>query len=151
VEGHPPDDDRLPPPPLDEPAQEGGFAGSIAEGVKKALLTGVGALFLGEEGARRIARDWKLPKDLANFVAQQAGGAKDELLRVFADEFRRFLESETVRREMLKALAEHTIEIHAEIRVRPAGEGAPAPAPEVTATVRSKPSAAHRGGKKGGR
>jgi hypothetical protein len=150
VEGHPPDDEGLPP-PLDEPAPEAGFAGSIAEGMKKALLAGVGALFLGEEGARRIARDWKLPKDVANFIAQQAGGAKDELLRVFADEFRRFLESETVRREMVKALTEHTIEIHAEIRVRPAGEGAPAPAPEVTATVRTKPSSAHRSGKKGAR
>jgi hypothetical protein len=151
VEGRPPDDEALP--PLDETAgasaSDPGFAGSIAEGVKKALLAGVGALFLGEEGARRIARDWKLPKELAGFVAQQAGGAKDELLRVFADEFRRFLESETLRRELLRTLEGHTVEIQAEIRIRPAGEGAPRP--EVTATVRSKPSGAPRAGKKGGR
>ena len=145
MEGRPPHDEETLPPL--EPAPEAGLAGSIAEGVKKALLTGVGALFLGEEGARRIARDWKLPKDLANFVAQQAGGAKDELLRVFADEFRRFLESETVRREMMKALTGHTIEIHAEIRVRPEGEGTP----EVTAAVRSRPSPGSRPARKGPR
>jgi hypothetical protein len=151
VEGHPPDDEALP--PLDETssASDPGFAGSIAEGVKKALLAGVGALFLGEEGARRIARDWKLPKELASFVAQQAGGAKDELLRVFGEEFRRFLESETLRRELLKVLADNSIEIRAEIRLRPAGEGTP-PRPEVSASVQAKPtSAAPRGGKKGGR
>jgi hypothetical protein len=135
VEGRPPDDDR--PPSLEETtAGDPGLAGSIAEGVKKAFLAGVGALFLGEEGARRIARDWKLPKDVANFVAQQAGGAKDELLRVFGDEFRRFLESETIRRELLKVLAESAIEIHAEIRLRPLGDGPPAP--EVTASVKTK-------------
>jgi len=141
VEGRPPDDDPLP--PLEEPLGDPGLAGSIAEGVKKALLAGVGALFLGEEGARRMARDWKLPKELANFVTQQAGGAKDELLRVFGDEFRRFLESETLRRELLKVLADHAIEIRAEIKLRPLGEGPPEP--EVTASVVSKP----RGGKKG--
>ena len=143
MEGRPPDDDRLP--PLDGSAPDPGLAGSIAEGVKKAFLAGVGALFLGEEGARRIARDWKLPKELAGFVAQQAGGAKDELLRVFADEFRRFLESEAMRRELLRSLSGHTIEIHAEIRVRPEGAGA---APQVTASVRAKPAPR---GKKGAR
>jgi hypothetical protein len=149
VEGHPPDE-PLPPLDAETPTSDAGLAGSIAEGVKKAFLSGVGALFLGEEGARRIARDWKLPKELASFVAQQAGGAKDELLRVFADEFRRFLESETARREMLKALTDHTVEIHAEIRLRPAHEDRPS-APEVKASVRTRPSGPARGGRKGGR
>jgi hypothetical protein len=143
MEGRPPEDEPLQPP--EAPAEDSGLAGSIAEGMKKALLAGVGALFLGEEGARRIARDWKLPKDVANFVAAQAGGAKDELLRVFADEFRRFLESETVRRELLKALADNTLEIHAEIRLRRPGEDPPAP--EVSASVKARP----HGGRKGPR
>jgi hypothetical protein len=144
MEGRPPEDEPLQPPEApDAPAVDSGLAGSIAEGVKKAFLAGVGALFLGEEGARRIARDWKLPKDVANFVAEQAGGAKDELLRVFADEFRRFLESETVRREMLKALAGNTLEIHAEIRLRPAGEDPPTP--EITGSVKAKPHGNRKG------
>jgi hypothetical protein len=132
VEGHPPDDrdDPLIAPPGDE----AGFRGSIADGVKKALLAGVGALFLTEEGARRLARDWKLPKDVAAYIGQQAESAKAEILRLFADEIRRFLESESVRREFWKALSENAIEIHAEVRFRPEKDGPPRP--EVTASVR---------------
>jgi hypothetical protein len=134
VEGHPPDDDDplVAPPPVDD----GGLRGSITDGVKKALLAGVGALFLTEEGARKLARDWKLPKDLAAFIGQQAQSAKEDILRMFTDEIRRFLESELVRREFLKALSENTIEIRAEIRLRPDAQGAPRP--EVSAEVKSR-------------
>ena len=37
-------------------AADEGARGSLADGVKKALLAGVGALFLTEEGARRLLR-----------------------------------------------------------------------------------------------
>jgi hypothetical protein len=123
---------------------DGGFRGSIADGVKKALLAGVGALFLTEEGARRLARDWKLPKDVAGFIGQQAQSAKDEILRLFADEIRRFLESESVRREFWSALSDNAIEIRAEIRVRPekdrpaGSEKDGPPRPEVAARVRHR-------------
>ena len=132
MEGFPPDDPLIPPIPT--PTDDVGAHGSIADGVKKALLAGVGALFLTEEGARRLARDWKLPKDVAAFIGQQAHSAKDEILRLFSDEIRRFLESESVRREFWKALSENAIEIRAEIRFRPEKNGAPRP--EVTASVR---------------
>jgi hypothetical protein len=140
VEGNlPGDDDPLAEPAPPDPTADGGLAGSIAEGVKKALLAGVGALFLTEEGARRIARDWKLPKDLATFVGQQASGAKEELLRVFGDEFRRFLESDSVRREFWKALSQNAIEIKAEIRLRPLGDGPPVPEVKASVTPRRRP------------
>jgi hypothetical protein len=127
-----PEDPLIPPPEGDD----GGVRGTLADGVKKALLAGIGALFMTEEGARRLARDWKLPKDLANFIGQQAQGAKDEILRLFSEEVRGFLESENVRREFLKALTEHSIEIRAEIRFKPAGEGQARP--EITAEVKPK-------------
>jgi hypothetical protein len=133
VEGTLPDD---PSDPL-EPAEGEGPRGSIADGVKKAILAGMGALFLTEESARRLARDWKLPKEVIGFIGQQAQGAKDELLRVFADEVRRFLDSELVRREFWKALTDNTIELHAEIRFRPNADGKPKP--EVTGAARAKP------------
>ena len=148
MEGRPPEDEDplIPPPgPEEPPADEAGLRGTIADGVKKALLAGVGALFLTEEGARRLARDWKLPKDVAAFIGQQATSAKDELLRVFSEEIRRFLENEAVRREFWKELANSTVEIHAEIRLRPASEDG-SPRPEVTAEVKSR-----RAGKKAGK
>jgi hypothetical protein len=124
-----------------EPAP-GGARGFVPESLKKAILAGVGALFMTEEGARRLAGEWKLPKELVGFIGQQARGAKEEVLRVFSEEIRRFLESELVRRELLKALGGMAVDIHAEIRVRPAGsEGRP----EVTAEVRHAPPRRRRG------
>ncbi len=128
---------NLPEDPL-EPIAPGEDAsrGSLADGVKKALLAGMGALFLGEESARRLARDWKLPKELIGFVGQQAQAAKDEILRVFAGEFRRFLESESVRKEFLKGLTENTIELEMRIRFRPDAAGEPRPFVESAARSR---------------
>lgn len=139
MEGSRPVDPLVPPVDGDATeAGEGGGRGFLAESVRKALLAGVGALFMTEEGARRLARDWKLPKDVIAFVGQQAQSAKDEVLRMFAEEVRRFLQSEAVRREFWKALSDNTIEVRAEIRVRPDLAGRPRPRAE--ASVRRKPS-----------
>jgi hypothetical protein len=127
-----------------------GSRGFIPDAVRKALLAGLGAFFLTEEGARRLAREWKLPKELIGYVGQQAVSAKDEILRVFSDEVRRFLESEAVRREFWKALSSMAIEVRAEIRLKPSNGGAPRP--EVKATVRpipSKPKGRARAKRKG--
>ncbi len=104
-----------------EPAAAGTEARSfVAEAVRKALLTGVGAFFLTEEGARRLAREWKLPKDLAGYIVSQAQGAKDEILRVVSQEIRRFFESEAFRQEVLKLIGSMALEVKAEIRFKEA-------------------------------
>jgi len=113
-----------------------GVGGALQDTLRKALLAGMGALFLTEEGARRLAREWKLPKELIGYLGQQASGAKDEILRVFSDEVRRFFESEAVRREFTRALSAMVVEVKAEIRVRPAEDGSPKP--EVKAEVRAR-------------
>jgi hypothetical protein len=163
MEGRPPFDETDPPldPDAPEPFDDvsgtgegttpppGGARGLIPDAVKKALLAGVGALFMTEEGARKLARDWKLPKEVIGFIGQQASGAKDEVLRVFSDEVRRFLESEAVRREFWKALSAMAIEVKAEIRLVPAEDGKPSPV--VKAAVRAKRTAAAPGRRKGKR
>ncbi len=128
---------NLPEDPL-EPTAAGEEAsrGSLADGVKKALLAGMGARFLGEGCARRLARDWKLPKELIGFVGQQAQAAKDEILRVFAGEIRRFLESESVRKEFWRGLTENTLELEMRIRFRPDAAGEPRPSVEASARSR---------------
>ena len=122
------------PPPPGAPGEPSG--GLLADAVKKAVLAGVGALFLTEEGARKLAREWKLPKELISYVVSQAAGAKNEMLRIVSDEVRRFLESEAVRREFVKALGSLAIEIQAEVRFKEAGKGRPG----VKATVRPRPA-----------
>jgi hypothetical protein len=121
----------------DEPVGEAGTKG-LQEALRKVLLTGMGALFLTEEGARRLAREWKLPKELAGYLGQQASGAKDEVMRIFSQEVRRFFESEAVRRDVTRALSSMVVEVKAEIRVRPDENGEPRP--EVKAEVRARPA-----------
>jgi hypothetical protein len=113
-----------------EGAAPRGFLGDV---VRKAVLTGVGALFLTEEGARKLAREWKLPKELATYLVTQAQGAKDEVLRVVGSEIRRFFESDALKREVSRLLSHTSIEVRAEIRFKEAR-----PRTEVSATVRPR-------------
>jgi hypothetical protein len=142
-------EDPLDAPPSTEPAGShepaGGPGGMVADAVKKAVLAGVGALFLTEEGARKLAREWKLPKELISYVGGQAAGAKAEILRIVSDEIRRFLESEALRSEFLKVLSSMAVEIKAEIRLVDAGDGKVEP----TVTRASVSPARKRGGARG--
>lgn len=109
--------------PGESPAGEGtpgSLGGMVADVVRKAVLAGAGALFLTEESARRLAREWKLPKELAGFLVSQAQGAKEEVLRIVSAEVRRFLESETFREELLRILGSTALEVNAEIRLKDA-------------------------------
>jgi hypothetical protein len=131
--------------PRDEvqPEEDGSAAGKggfVADAVRKAVLAGLGAVFLTEEGARKLARDWKLPKELISYVVSQAAGAKTEVMRVVSDEIRRFMQSDALRREFIRALTSMSIEVTAEIRLKDAGGGRVKPA--VKASVR--PRAARR-------
>ena len=95
----------------------------VTDAVRKAFLAGVGAIFMTEEGARRLARDWKLPKEVLGFVTSQASGAKDEVLRIMTEEIRKFFQSESLRREFVKLISSMSLEVHAEIRLKDAGGG----------------------------
>jgi len=122
----------------EEPGSEGGPSGpkGLQDALRKVLLAGMGAIFLTEEGARKLAREWKLPKELVGYLGQTASGAKDEVLRVFSDEVRRFFESEAVRREVIRTLSSMVVEVKAEIRVRPDEKGEPRP--DVKAEVKAR-------------
>jgi hypothetical protein len=118
--------------------------GGLQDALRKALLAGMGAIFLTEEGARRLAREWKLPKELIGYLGSQASGAKDEILRIFSEEVRRFFESEAVRREFARALSSMVVEVKAEIRVRPSEDGGFEP--EVKADVKARRSTSPKKG-----
>jgi len=108
------------------------------------MVAGLGAVFMTEEGIRAYVKDLKLPKDVMGYVVGQAGKSKTELFRVIGEELRRFFESERLRRELAKLLSEVTIEVNAEIRLRPDKS-----APEVRLkSARARPTRA-AGRKKG--
>lgn len=103
--------------------ENGGARSIVSETVRKAVLTGLGAFFLTEEGARKLAREWKLPKEIVGFITAQATSAKDEIVRVVSEEVRRFFESEALRREFLRVVSSMSIEVHAEVRLKPTSRG----------------------------
>jgi hypothetical protein len=129
-----PDEAPAPPPSEGQPAEsaEGGARRLVADTVRKAVLTGLGAVFLTEESARKLARDWTLPKEIVGYIASQAGGAKDEIVRVISEEVRKFFESEALRREFLRLLTSMSIEVHAEVRLKPAQGGRVEPEVKVS-------------------
>ena len=121
-----PDDDDLPP---DEAKK---LSGLVPDIVRRAVLTGVGALFMTEEGIRNLVTEMKLPKDALAFLLSQADKSRAEVARVVTQEMRRFLESETLRREIWKLLTSVTLEVNASIQLKPSGE------PGIRAKVRTK-------------
>jgi hypothetical protein len=121
-------------PPVPEPddpelLRSGGFVPDI---VRRAVLTGVGALFMTEEGIRKSVGDLKLPKDALSFLASQAERTRGEVARVVTQEVRRFLESETLRREVMKLLTGVTLEVNATLQLKPGGK------PGIKARIRRK-------------
>jgi hypothetical protein len=126
----------------DEEPSERESRGFVTEWVRKLAVAGMGAIFMTEEGLRSLASQLKLPKEALAFILAQAEKTKGEISRVITDEIRRFLQSEKLREEFLKLLSQMTIEVKAEVRLKPdSGE----PKVEVTELNARR---ARRGGKK---
>ncbi len=111
----PPSDD----PPGDDSAKRGRLEGFIPDLVKRTFYAGLGALFTTEEGIRKMANDFQLPKDVANYLIQQAAASKDELFRIVGRELRNALQQMDMAGELQKLLTAISFEIKTEIRFIP--------------------------------
>ncbi|MCU1282608.1 MAG: hypothetical protein JWM53_6154 [bacterium] len=111
--------------------KRGRLEGFIPDIVKRTFYAGLGAVFTTEEGIRKIASDLKLPKDVANYLIQQAASSKDELFRVVGKEMRGFLESVNISGELQKLLTSLSFEIKTEIRFIPNAEAIAGIKPDV--------------------
>ena len=111
--------DELPPEdPLDgEDSDE--KKGFVPDFVRRMAWAGIGAVFMSEEGIRRLAGQLKLPKEALGFLLSQADKTKDEIGRVVSDEVRKLLQSDRLRDEFLKMIAGMTIEVRAEVKLVP--------------------------------
>lgn len=116
-----------------------GPAGAMADLVRRALLAGVGAVFMTEEGLRKNLVDLKLPKEAFSYLAGQADRTRREVSRVLRNEIRRFLNSDAFKQEIANVMSGLTLEVKAEIRLKPTPKGPVRP--EVDADVRVKTSA----------
>lgn len=93
--------------------------GFVPDLLKRTFYAGLGAIFTSEEGLRRIANEFSLPKDVANYLITQAQGTKSELFRIVAGEVRGFLESLNLSEELQRLLTSLSFEIKTEVRFIP--------------------------------
>lgn len=106
---------------LPMPEDEGEPRGGVGEMVRRALLAGVGAVFMTEENIRKTMADLKVPKEAFSYLVGQADRTRTEATRILRNEVRRFLNSEAFRKELVRLLSGLTLEIKAEVRLRPEG------------------------------
>lgn len=91
-------------------------ASKVSDWVKKTFMTGVGAVFMTEEGIRNALSDMKLPKSVVSAAVSQADKTKKEISSLIAKEVRGFLDRIAVEDIIKKFLAGQSIEIHATIK-----------------------------------
>jgi len=91
----------------------------IPDMVKRALLTGVGALFMTEEGIRNTVTELRLPKEVMNTLLKQAESNKAKLLEAISGELRNYLEKLDIDGILQKILTSLTFQITTEVRFVP--------------------------------
>jgi hypothetical protein len=127
--------------PLEEEARvRGRLEQFIPEIVRRTIFAGLGAVFTTEEGIRKLASEIPLPKEVVNFLIQQAGSSKDELFRIVARELRTFLESANLAGELQKLLTSLSFEIKTEVRFIPNDEAVSGLKPDLKRKVTIKRS-----------
>lgn len=126
------DDDR------DEKSVRKRLEGFVPDLVKRTFYAGLGAVFTTEEGIRKLANEFSLPKDVVTYLVSSANSTKDELYRIVARELRGFLEGLNLSQEMAKLLTTLSFEIKMEARFIPNDEAVTGVKPDIKKRVAIK-------------
>ena len=134
------DEHNLPPPDLED---REGMRPRAADLLRRVLVSGVGALFMTEEGIRSLVKEMKLPKEVIGAVIAQADRTKSDVARVVGTEVRSFLESTRMREELVRMLTQMRLEVRAEVGFKPRDEASTLFEPTVRGkvAVKRKPGA----------
>jgi hypothetical protein len=137
----PTEDDELPDERDKDKAEKrlrGRLEGLVPDLVKRTFYAGLGAVFTTEEGIRKLANEFSLPKDVAAYLINSAQSTKDELFRIVAREMREFLENLNITNELAKILTTLSFEIKTEIRFIPNDEKLGGVKPDIKKNVTVK-------------
>ena len=88
----------------------------LPDSIRKAVVGGLSAVLMTEEGIRNAVSDMRLPKDAIAFLAQQTERTRRELYRMVSDEVKGFLGNLDIGGAMRKALSGMRVEVKAELR-----------------------------------
>ncbi len=103
---------------------EAGPSPAIPDFVRRALTAGFSSFFLTGEALREALGD-SLPKEWADFAAEQSTRARSELIERLSVELGRAVEDVDWTAVLAKLLAGHTLEVNARVRVVESDEGRP--------------------------
>ena len=129
--------------------EDEGARGSLSDSIRKALVTGLSAVMLTEEGIRGAIGDLRLPKEAIAYLSAQTERTRKEFFRLASDELKGFLKKIDLTDEVRKALVGLKVEVKAELRF--VDEGAPRttvkaelkdveePAPKTKTKTKTKP------------
>ena len=90
--------------------------GGIPESIRKALSSGISALFMTEEGIRNALSEMRLPKEAMAYLIAQTERSRKELFRAVSDELKGFLRGVDLNGELRKALTGMRLDISAQVR-----------------------------------
>ncbi len=108
--------------PLDEEGSGFGTKG-LSDLFRRALMTGIGSVFMTEDMIRRTLSDMKMPKEAVAYVVSQADKTKKDLVSALARELRHFLDGLELQELISKSFENKTFEIHTTIKVIPDESG----------------------------
>jgi len=96
----------------DLPLENGRTAsGAISDIMKKALFAGIGAVFMTEESIRGYLAEAKFPREIRNYVVQNADRMRGELFGYVSKELKQIFQRADLPKVFNEFLETHTIEI----------------------------------------
>lgn len=100
---------------------EDGGADSSSKGItdlfRRALMTGIGSVFMTEDAIRRTLSEMKMPKEAIGYVVAQADKTKKDLVGALARELRSFLDDLEIQELVAKGMEGKTLEVTTRIRL----------------------------------
>lgn len=100
----------------DDNGDDGEAKGRLPNMLHKALVTGVSAVLMTEEGIRNAVSDMRLPKEAIGYIVQQTERGRKDLFQALTHEVKGFLSSADVPAAVRKALTGLKVEVRADIR-----------------------------------
>ncbi|MEO0812236.1 MAG: hypothetical protein AAFY60_05175 [Myxococcota bacterium] len=95
---------------------EGGPARAVADSLRKAVVNGLSAVLMTEEGIRQAVSDLRLPKDAVGYLSQQAERSRREVSRIVGEEVKRFLHNTDMAGLLRKSLSGMKVEVRASLK-----------------------------------
>ena len=124
----------------DDSGLRGRLEGILPDTLKRAMLSGLGALFVTEETIRSAVSDMRLPKEAVGYILNQADNSKEQLFSLVANEVGRYLERLDLSEETAKILSKLTLEVNTKISFSPSLDNEKPPFDKIKPDIKTEVS-----------